>query len=175
MIPVLETPRLRLRPPRREDLEAIYLLGANPNVMRFISNGKTMSRMEARADLEKRIAASQHHFGYWITELKNTREVIGWTALKTLDNTREIEVGYRLLEEHWGKGYATEASRRLLQYGFQELKLPRIVAVALEENLASRRVMEKAGLQYQGKDIFYGFDCVIYALDRNHYFQNIPS
>lgn len=173
MIPVLETTRLRLRPPHNDDLEAIYLLGANPKVMRYISNGKTLNRIEAQSDLKKRISASQLHLGYWITELKNTGEVIGWSALKQLDDTEEIEVGYRLMEEHWGKGYATEASRRLLQYGFRELNLPRIVSVALEENCASTRVMEKVGLQYEKKDTFYGIKCVLYALDKTDYFRNM--
>jgi len=173
MIPVLETTRLRLRPPSNDDLEAIYLLGSNPNVMRYISNGKTLNRIEAQSDLKNRISASQHHFGYWITELKNTREIIGWSALKPLNDTEEIEVGYRLKEEYWGKGYATEASRRLLQYGFRELNLPRIVSVALEENRASTRVMEKIGLQYERRDTFYGLECVLYAMNNANYFRTI--
>ena len=76
---------------------------------------------------------------------------------------------YRLLEAYWGKGYATEAGRRLVQYGFEQLYLPRIVAVALEANRASTRVLEKIGLQYDRKGVFYGFDCVVYTLERERY------
>lgn len=176
MIPVLETARLRLRPPHSDDLDAIYRLGANPKVMRYITQGATLSRMETMADLEKRIAASQFDLGYWITELRHTGKIIGWSALKPLDNTPEIEIGYRLLEEYWNRGYATEASRCLLYYGFQQLQLPRIVAIALEENRASTRVMEKIGLRYETRGTFYGVECVVYALNRKSYLSNVnPS
>lgn len=157
------------------DLDAIYRLGKNPRVMQYITNGVTQSRMEAVADLKKRISASKNNLGYWVTELKETGEIIGWSALKPLDNTVDIEIGYRFLEEYWGKGYATEASRRLLHYGFHELRLPRIVAVALEDNQASTRVMEKIGLQYDRKDIYYNVECVVYKLERHAYLQSQHS
>lgn len=175
MIPVLETPRLRLRPPAANDLEPIYQLGKSSKVMRYITNGRTLDRTAAKADLEKRISASKSVLGYWITELKETGEVIGWTALKPLDNTSEIEIGYRYLEAYWGKGYATEASRRLLHYGFQELKLDKIVSIALKINRASTRVMEKIGLSYQKKARFYGHKCVYYTLLRADYLSKIAK
>ena len=171
MIPTFETARLRLRAPRPSDLDAIFRLGNNPNVMRYITNGVTQSRQEAKADLEKRIRSSQGKMGYWIVELKSTREIIGWAALKQLDNTEEIEIGYRLLEEFWGRGYATESTRRLLAYGFLELKLERIVSIAMETNRASTRVMEKTGLKFEKRGIFYETKCVYYAIDRKTYLE----
>lgn len=169
MPPELETKRLQLRPPNEQDLQNIYRLGSNPAVMRFISKGKTQTMEEAKADLEKRIRLSDDKMGYWIVERKADHQFIGWMALKKLDNTTEIEIGYRFLEEMWGRGYATEASKRLLIYAFEELKLEQIVAIALEENRASTRVMEKLGMNFQGYGIYYNLKCVRYLILKKEY------
>ncbi len=169
MLPTLETTRLRLRMPTMGDLNDIYLLGSNPTVMRYINGGKAESREEAKVNLEKRIQISKDVLGYWVTTEKIGNRTIGWMALKPLEETQEIEIGYRLLEEVWGKGYATEGGKMLLQYGFEQLNLPRIVAVARVANKASIRVMEKLGMHYEKTGKFYGVSCVYYAIDRNEY------
>lgn len=171
MPPVLETPRLRLRPPRLTDLEDIYRLGSDPQVMQHITPGKTQSRAEAKADLEKRIRQSDDRLGYWITEEKHSGDFVGWMALKPLEQSGNIEIGYRFLAEKWGRGYATEGSQRILAYAFEELILPKVVAVAREENRASTRVMEKMGLKFIGKGRYYGVECVYYELWRAEYLQ----
>ncbi len=168
MLPLLETTRLRLRHPRSTDIENIYALGRNPNVMRYISKGKPQTRKEAEADLDRRIRISEEQGdkgqGFWFAEEKATGEFVGWFVLNNLDKSEEIEIGYRLLEEKWNKGYATEGSQRLLKYAFQKLKLPEVVAVALEENIGSTMVMKKIGMQYIKAAPFYGFDCVYYRI-----------
>lgn len=169
MPPVLETKRLRLRPPNPNDLQNIYRLGSNPAVMKYISKGKTQSFEEAKADLEKRISFSNDKLGYWILEDKEQRQFIGWLALKPLDNSNEIEIGYRFLEEMWGKGFATEGSKRLLKYAFNELHLKQVVAIAIEENRASTRVMEKLGMHFQGHGTYYGVKCVRYLILKEEY------
>ena len=171
MIPTFETERLRLRPPLKSDLDNIYRLGSSEKVMRYISNGKTQSYVEAKKDLDKRIRASANTFGYWVTEERYSGKFIGWLALKQLDTTKDIEVGYRFLEDFWGKGYATEGSKCLLEYAFATLKLPKVVAVALKENKASIKVMEKLGMQYIGEGEFYGFQCVQYEIIRKDFFN----
>jgi [ribosomal protein S5]-alanine N-acetyltransferase len=77
-------------------------------------------------------------------------ETIGAAGLQPLEGGPEIEVGYRLLKEYWGHGYASEAARRRSPSDFGELGLDRIVAVALESNAASRRVLEKCGFERSG-------------------------
>ena len=171
MLPTFETERLRLRPPTKDDLDNIFQLGSSTKVMRYISNGKTQTYAEARADLEKRIKASTGIFGYWITEEKETGAFIGWLALKKLDHTNNIEVGYRFLETFWGKGYATEGSKRLLDYAFDTLNLPEVVAIALPENKASIKVMEKLGMSYTGEGKFYGFQCVHYHINQKEFLE----
>ena len=169
MLPTLETNRLRLRPPEKSDLQDIYRLGSSPAVMKYISRGKTQSFEEAKADLEKRIRLSGNRYGYWILEEKELDQFIGWLALKPLDNTNEIEIGYRFLEEMWGNGYATEGSRRLLTYAFKELQLKKVVAIAMEENRASTRVMEKLGMRFQGYGTYYNVKCVRYCILREEF------
>ena len=169
MLPVLETQRLTLRAPNHGDLHNIFRLGNSPAVMKFISQGKTQSLEEAKADLEKRIRLSDDRFGYWIVENKNSGAFIGWLALKPLDQTKEIEIGYRFLEEMWGQGYATEGSKRLLAYAFEDLKLKEVIAIAMEENKASVRVMEKVGMNFNGYGVYYNIQCVRYRILKEEY------
>ncbi len=167
MLPILETTRLRLRQPRTSDFESIYALGRNPNVMRYIT-GKTQNREEAKTDLERRIRICEEQadkgLGFWFAEEKDTGEFVGWFVLNNLDQTEEIEIGYRLLEEKWGKGYATEGSERIMEYAFKEIQLQEVVAVAIAANASSTNVMKKLGMQFIKTGRFYNVDCVYYRI-----------
>jgi len=175
MLPILETQRLRLRPINENDGDNIYKLSKNPNVMRYIRDGRTLDRKQAQGDLERRLRDNarleNRGLGYWAIEWKPQHDFVGWLAVKNLDDTEEIEIGYRIMEEFWGKGITTEASRRALQYAFEDLGLDRIVAVAMPENTASWRVMEKLGMQYEKDGSFYGSECVYYGMDKVHWFE----
>jgi RimJ/RimL family protein N-acetyltransferase len=93
-----------------------------------------------------------------------TQQVIGAAGLTHLADGPEIEVGYRFLREHWGKGYATEAARAALEFGLNELGLERIVAVTLPTNRASQNVMEKCGMTFVGRMHVYNNEQVKYAI-----------
>jgi ribosomal-protein-alanine N-acetyltransferase len=157
---LLETPRLRLRRLRDDDAENIFRLDSDPDVMRYIRDPSTTTRESAAESVARaiRFYESESHpgLGIWAMELKSTGDFIGWSCLKPLDTTPEIEVGYRLLKEHWANGYATEAARALVDYGFAERGLQRIVGVVRPDNRASARVLEKAGLRYEKDAFFYG-------------------
>lgn len=165
-LPTLYTERLILRMPTRSDLDYIFQLGNNPEIMRYISFGQTQTYSEARSDLRRRIRQSQNGFGYWVVEERDTNRFIGWMSLKPFDETGDMEMGYRFLQEHWNKGYATEGGLRLLHYAFHEKKLDRVVAVSLADNSASTRVMEKIGLRYDHTGRYYDTECVFYAINR---------
>ena len=169
MIPTLTTKRLNLRAPTRHDFDDIYRLGTDPEVMRYISYGKVQTRREARKDLATRIRMSTGKTGYWITENAETGAFLGWLALKKLGQTQDFEIGFRLLKSAWGKGYATEGSRRLLDYAFWDLELPKVLAVAMPENKASRRVLEKLGLNYLGMGEYYDTHCVLYSIKKEEF------
>jgi ribosomal-protein-alanine N-acetyltransferase len=120
---------------------------------------------ENRAKLERQVAHHEEHgYGMWTVELDG--ETIGAAGLQHLEGGPEIEVGYRFLKKHWGHGYATESARASIAYGFDEVGLDRIVAVALETNAASRRVLEKCGLREIGLTHVYGLEHVKYEIRR---------
>ena len=100
---------------------------------------------------------------------KESTKVIGWCGLWRLKETGETEVGYAIAKEFWGKGFATEAARKFLEYGFDELNFETIVAVAQPENTASRRVMEKLGMQYDYTGEFYGKQLVHYSITKDRF------
>ena len=175
MPPILSTRRLQLRPPHPDDVEYIYQLGSNPRVMRYITGGKTQTREQAYEDLHRRIRQSRGVLGYWVAFFRDTNEFVGWLALKPLDETQRIEVGYRLLEAQWGKGLATEAAQAILSYAFEELQLPEVWSVAMEANQASIRVMEKLGLTYVERGRYYDTDCVCYRILYETYRRRHPS
>jgi RimJ/RimL family protein N-acetyltransferase len=163
-LPVV-TERLRLRPPTLDDLDVWLPLSRDAEEFWF---GEPRSDLEqARSKLEWHIAQhEQHGFGSCAVELLATGRVIGAAGLGHLAETDEIEVGYRFLKEHWGRGYATEAARASIAFGFEELGLDRIIAVALPENRPSRRVMEKCGMTFVGVTTHHGLPHVKYEIAR---------
>ena len=166
---VLETERLIIRQFVPEDAEYIYKLHNDPDVMKYISSKKDeeVTIEECSSFVEHCRSYYKKHtgLGIWATQTKEIGDFIGWTTLKDLDNTEDIEVGYRLQKEFWGNGYATEAAKALIEYGFNELKLDKIVGVALPENKASVRVLQKAGLEYVGIKKYYNTDVVFYEIN----------
>ena len=159
----LRTERLRLRPAATGDLDTWLAISRDAETVWWGEPSST--REDARANLEKQIANQERHgFSLWAVELDG--DVIGATGLQPLAEGPEIEVGYRFLRDHWGQGYATEAARAAIRFGFDEADLDRIVAVTLPTNHASRRVMEKCGLSFVGVVHVYGRTQVKYALSR---------
>lgn len=148
----LETSRLVLRRFTEADEDNLVELNGDPEVMRFLNGGEPIHREEVRGrilpvyfDYYERFDG----FGVWAAEEKATGRFLGWFHFrphKTEPRPGEIELGYRLCRPAWGNGYATEASRALIHKGFTELGVERVIAETMTVNLASRRVMEKAGL-----------------------------
>lgn len=163
---MLETDRLFLRKLRDYDIEEIFEMRSDPAIMRYIREPQT----EREDSLQWIKMISQH----WDTERigfcgvieKKTRSFVGWCGLWKLVDTDDIEVGYAIKKDHWAKGYATEAAHGCLKYGFEELDLERIVAVAYPENEGSQKVMRKLGMKRIGISKFYDNDLVQYAISR---------
>lgn len=167
---MIETDRLLLRRFTPGDLDAFAALNADADVMRYIGDGKLQSRAQTEVRLNAFIEHwEQHGFGLWVTLEKASNEFAGFCGLKYLDNTSEIEVGYRLAKRFWGMGLATEGAAASLVFGFKDLGLDRIVAVVQPENIASRRVIEKIGLRYVKDARFYDTDVKYYAITREQY------
>lgn len=169
-MPEIETARLQLRQYTRDDLDNLVRILSNPEVMKYSPRGaipKAKVKQVTQEILEFFIKHwKQHRFGVWAVLYKHTNELIGHCGLNFLPNSPEVEVLYRFDQSYWHQGIATEATKASLRYGFEEVKLDRIVAITAPEHLASRRVMEKAGLKYEKDAHFYNLDVVYYALWR---------
>jgi ribosomal-protein-alanine N-acetyltransferase len=157
----LETPRLQFRRFTPDDLHALAALRSDPDVIKYVGSGRRESIGEVQALLAKVIAHSeQHGFAPWGLIDKATGKLIGWCGLKYLEDTAEVEIAYGLAKEYWGKGLASEAAAAAMKYGFDRLRVNRIVAVAWPENIASMRVLEKLGMRreatlYKGVMLYY--------------------
>jgi len=151
----LETDRLVLRRFARSDLELLVELDSDPEVMRHLTGGRTTPRSHVEtAVLPAVIREYTRHpgFGTFATHTKADGEFVGWCMLlpeQDEDPKTEAELGYRLRKPAWGKGYAVEGSRALIDYGFADRGLRRIFAETMAVNGRSRRVMEKVGLRYE--------------------------
>ena len=153
--PSLETERLLLRPWRpAEDLDALAAVNADPDVMRFVAPNRPLSRTETAAQLERFVAHwDEHGFGLWavVPRFEPGAGCIGFAGLAVPSFLPEIlpavEVGWRLAAAAWGRGYATEAARASVAFGFERLDLRSIVAVVEDGNARSLRVAEKLGMR----------------------------
>jgi RimJ/RimL family protein N-acetyltransferase len=147
----LETERLVLRRFTEDDVDNLVALDSDPAVMRFINGGTPTPRDEIKNDILPTFLSYYERFvgfGFWAAIEKASGEFLGWFHLRSPRGSSpdDIELGYRLRRSAWGKGYGTEGARALIRKGFTELGVRRVFASAYEENVASRRVMEKAGL-----------------------------
>ena|SRR5215471_17407717 len=166
----IETARLYLRPLTIDDLDQFAFMVQDAEVMRFIGSGMTLSKDQAAIRLYAMIDHwTKHGFGLWAAIDKTSTAWLGFCGLQFLDRTQEIEVGYRLIKQFWGSGYATESAGASVRYGFSQLKLNKIVAVVQHGNFASQRVLEKSGLKYRRDDRFYDSDVKYYAITRDEY------
>ncbi|MFE7267600.1 GNAT family N-acetyltransferase [Streptomyces sp. NPDC057592] len=149
----LETDRLVLRAFIEADVDHLFALDNDPDVMRFINGGRPTSREMIQAQTLPRLLHEYPCFGtrgYWAAQEKDTGAFLGWFEFRPLDehSPAVVELGYRLNKAAWGSGYATEGSRALIRKGFMALGVGRVTANTMSVNAGSRRVMEKAGLSF---------------------------
>jgi ribosomal-protein-alanine N-acetyltransferase len=171
---VITTDRLILRPFVTADLDELAVIRAKPEVMKYIADGQPQTRAQVAKRLNQYITHYEAHgFSMFALINKTDGRLIGPGGLFTLRGTTEVEVGYCLDKPFWGQGLATEMTATWLRYGFEELMLKTIAAVAYPENAASRRVMEKVGLTYRQNGIFHGVNSVYYRIERAQ-FRPLP-
>ena len=165
---MLETERLILRPLVEDDVDAIYAMRGDADVMRFIR--EPQNRRESANWIELVSSRWQDEkIGFCAMIEKSSNEFVGWCGIWRLKETKELEIGYAVAKKFWGKGLATEAALEFLGYAFEKLGSEKIVAVAQPENAPSRRVMEKLGMSYDYTGVFYGSDLVCYSITRKKF------
>lgn len=151
----LRTERLALRPFRRDDLDWLEELYADPDVTRYL--GGLKSRAQTEEHLNTRILRyydDHPGLGIWMTLEQTTDTPIGFHLLNHIQGESVIQIGFGLIKSEWDKGYGTEMARALLRYGFVNRSLPRIVGMANLQNHASQHVLTKIGLERKGERLF---------------------
>ena len=162
----LETERLIMRMWRGSDFEAYAELCADPEVMRFLG-GKTFDRTEAWRQMASMIGHWYlRGYGIWAVEEKETKRLVGRIGCINPEGWPGFEVGWTLKREFWGKGYATEAARRSLEYAFKELDKPHVISLIHPDNRASIRVAERLGETLEGNARVFDTDVLVYGIDR---------
>lgn len=151
MQPIIQSNRLIFREFTANDAPLMYELNSDPEVVKYVHEKPTTSLELALSAITNNILPQYATYGYgrWAVFLKASDTFIGWCGLKYRPERKEIDLGYRFMRQYWGRGYATESAKAVLEYGFRTLHLPKITAMAHIENLASLRVIEKCGLQFQ--------------------------
>jgi RimJ/RimL family protein N-acetyltransferase len=167
MIPIFETERLILREYLPPDLEYFLPMLADREVIRYL----ILTDPWPREKVEKWLNSCQRvwdekAYGFWILEHKRDHRPIGWGGLNWLPETEETEVLYALDRPYWGQGLATETARFSVKYGFETVELEEIIGLAVPENTASARVLEKCGLIFTGKAQYFGCELLRYLIQR---------
>jgi RimJ/RimL family protein N-acetyltransferase len=158
---VLETPRLILRQFTENDVDNLFNLNSDPEVMRYLTGGRSTPREEIRDEIlpfHLGVYGRLDRLGTWAAESSVTREFLGWFHFRPGRDSAitNIELGYRLVRHAWNRGYATEGSRALISRGFTELAVERVFAHTMTLNAASRHVLEKCGLRLVGTTPYDG-------------------
>jgi ribosomal-protein-alanine N-acetyltransferase len=167
---IIVTPRLLLRPFEATDRDAVGALFADPDVMKFIGKIRTPEESEQKL-LKMMTEFSERGFGMFAVIDRKEKRFIGRCGLQKLDNTDLLELGYTFVRSAWGKGYATESAKAVLQKALGEWALESVVAVAVPENTASVHVMEKLGMKYDRTETFYARSCVVYTISKKKHIQ----
>lgn len=148
----LESPRLMVRRFTIDDLDLVARLLGDPAVTTYLGGVKDRAGAEVTLRTRALDYYGQHPgLGMWATVERASGVMVGFHVLNHIKGEPDIQVGYALFQEAWGRGYATEMAVRLLEYGFRDLALPQIVAITNLDNTVSQRVLLKAGLVRRGE------------------------
>lgn len=165
---VLETERLILRPFSEGDLDAYAAMCANPEVMRYLLLGRTLSRDESWENMAT-ILGHWHLKGYglWAVEHRQSGDLVGRIGFLNPEGWPGIELAWTLARPYWGKGYATEGGRAAMSHGFLKLDQERIISLIHPENIRSIRLAERLGESFEDSIEFKGTQVCVYGINRN--------
>ncbi|MCK7451782.1 GNAT family N-acetyltransferase [Enterobacter chengduensis] len=163
----LETPRLKLEPYNDSHYEGLRVMDSDVGVMRYITGGIVKTPEETWEGI-RRVQArwDKYNFSWWAIKEKSSGVIVGAACLQHLANVdgAPLEIGWRLVPEHNGKGYATEAAQAIVDYAAEQVGANYLVAVADPENIPSQRVMQRLGMTYKAIEQHYNVPCVVYEL-----------
>jgi [ribosomal protein S5]-alanine N-acetyltransferase len=167
-IPTLHTPNLILRPLVPADAPLLHRIYQTKDILRYFPNPTPPPLERVNRFIGNQLALwEQYGYGYWAVVPAASGELAGWVNLQYLTETDETEVGYLLDQPQWGKGYATEAARAALQFGFERFDFPQIIALVHSDNLASLRVAAKCGFVVIERKTYWGLELVRHTVTKH--------
>lgn len=166
---ILETPRLLLRKNVIEDAPFFFELNSDILVTQYTGDC-AFENLKSAENIVMYVIGQYDKNGYgrWMVIEKETGNPLGWCGLKYHEDTQETDLGYRFMKKHWGKGFATEAALACIEYGFNTLKLDRIVGDAMLENTASINVLKKTGMLYHEETFIDNIPSVKYQIKKDY-------
>lgn len=171
--PTLETERLRLRAFREEDLEAYAAICADAEVMRYLGDGRALSRADAWRQMALIIGHwALRGYGLWAVEERATGVLVGRLGFFNPEGWPGFELGWMLRRASWGRGYATEGAGRALAHAFTEMGRERLISLIRPDNRASIRVAERLGEQLERRTDLFGHEALVYGIDRARWEAN---
>ena len=165
---ILQIDGYTMRPLHVSDLDTLAAIWADAEVTRFLpSRGLPIPK----ADVEKSLTSFIYHwkakqYGIWAIEKNTSSEMLGYCGLRYLNELDEVEILYGLAKPYWGKGIATQATKAAISYGFNVANLDRVIAMALPDNQASIKVIQKADLHYEKQIHIFDLDGLYYSIVR---------
>lgn len=171
---ILETDRLILREFIPQDAEELYNLNKDPEVIRYTGDKPFKDKQEANDFLKSYKDYTVHGFGRWAVIHKDSVEFLGWCGLK-INEEGHIDLGFRFFRREWNKGYATEAAKACLTYGFETIHMETIIGRAAKNNTASLRVLEKIGMKFWQEGTCHGITNAQYFFITKEWFNKSKS
>ncbi len=174
----LETPRLVIRTFEARDADPWFTMVSEPEFGQFLPAGppRTLDSfqgvIEARHEMEREVG-----YAMWAVDEKATGAFVGQCGIRPVDegNGPEVDLAYHFRKASWNKGYATEAALAVLAHALGPIGLDRVMAVALPQNVGSWRVMEKAGMRYQGRVDYFGLPGLVKYLAERSWWTPPPG
>lgn len=167
---IITTTRLRLQPLTLDDLDSIHAVWTNPGVRRFLFDDQIISREQAAAEINDSIDRFETHgCGLWAARLREEPQLIGFCGFRLFHDPPQLQLLYGFHPDHWSRGFATEAARAMIRFGFERAGLDFVIASADAPNLASLGVMERAGMSFDRRETVNEMDTVYYRLDRREF------
>lgn len=165
----IDTARLRLREFRESDADDLFRLNTDPEVMRYTGDIPFADVAAARDFLRNYDEYAREGFGRWAVTNRETGEFMGFCGLRRSHVTGEVDLAFRLFQQFWSAGYATEAARASLEAGFERFGLDDIVGRAMRENLPSITILQKLGMKYRDMVEDRGEFWLVYGVTRGRF------
>lgn len=174
--PGIGTARLRLRPLQLDDVDDLHRLWTEPGVRQYLWDNEVIPRERTKSIIETSLASFEtQRFGLWAVLPEAEAALIGFCGFWFFHEPPKLELLYGIAPAYWNRGLASEAAEAMMRYGFEKLKFERIEASTDAANLASSRVMEKAGMNFWKRESTNGLDTIYYAISREAFDRDSRS